>query len=127
MATVTDTQPTTVTSELRYTMGLVCKDSFTMREIDALFIYNGADEEWWMEPRRPQSSSRVNRVNGWFEGIKQRAPEREAEVLRQVCGKLLTGYLDPCHRQAVSTELAKPDGAPAPLPPSWTATTSTRR
>lgn len=105
--------PPAVTSQLQYTMGLVCKDSFTIKQIDGLFIYSGADEDWWTEPQKQQSSSRVNRVNGWFEGIRRRAPEREVTILRQVCDRFLaTPYIDEHYREAVATVIAELDGMP---------------
>ncbi len=105
--------PSAVASQLRYTMGLVCKESFTIKEIDGLFIYSGADEEWWTDPPQAQSSSRVNRVNGWFEGIRRHAPEREVAILREVCDKLLANaYVDQRHREAVGMVIARLDGTP---------------
>ena len=112
-----DAPPSAVASQLRYTMGLVCKDSFTIKEIDGLFIYSGADEEWWTEPLQLQSSSRVNRVNGWFEGIRRHAPEREVAILRQVCEKFLANAdIDQRHREAVAMVIAGLDGtSPRPV------------
>lgn len=110
-----DSAQAAVTSDLRFAMGLVCKDIFTIREIDALFIFSGADEEWWIEPKRLGGSSRTNQVNGWFEGIRLRAPEQEAEIVRQVCEKLLaSSQLETRHRQTVATILAKLNGTSTP-------------
>lgn len=51
------------------------KDFYSIRTIDDLFIFAGADPNWWKEPDRGYGSQRMDQVYGWVQGILQNAPE----------------------------------------------------
>ena len=100
--------------DLSYTLGTVCKTWYTVKEIDALFVFSGADDAWWIEPKRPDSSSRFNKVAGWLEGIRRYAPAREVEIFREVMEKIrLNNPPGSDAHVAMAMILAKLDGTPA--------------
>lgn len=111
----TKTESSDLSSQLRYTIGLVCKGYFSVKSIDGLFIYSGCNQDWWVEPKYKANSVRENQVNGWFEGIQQHAPEREVEIAKGVCARILGDpYLYDNYRQAIEMVLAEITGARHP-------------
>jgi uncharacterized protein (TIGR02391 family) len=116
MVTVSDLPASHISRELTYTLGLVCRDNFTIKEIDAMFVFSGADDAWWMPPQRADSSSRFNQVSGWLEGIRLHAPNQEVEIFRGVVEKIWQNSVPGSSaRDAMAMVLAKLDGTPAPL------------
>lgn len=55
--------------------------SLTLREIEDLFIFAGA-EPAWRGPAPPAFSNRQDAARAWIEGIKAQAPDRLEEILR---------------------------------------------
>lgn len=65
------------------------KDYYSLRTIDDLFIFAGADPGDRMEPEAPQGSERMDRVYGWARGIEARSPGRLNDVLVGVAAQMV--------------------------------------
>lgn len=67
-------------------LSIICKDFYTLNSIDNLFIFAGAKSEWLVfEPKStPNTSQRITRCYGWFEGLRIYAPQLENQILTSV-------------------------------------------
>jgi uncharacterized protein (TIGR02391 family) len=104
--------PIPVTSgAFEFAIALACKDSYTIRDINRIFINCGAEIDWWCESSRKESSQRMTHVFGWFEGIRLNALSSLIAISRGV-GDLIVADLsvEPRHKGAIKTALERLDG-----------------
>jgi len=66
---------------LIHKIAVVCKDYYMKRTIDDLFIFAGANREWWKESNVPHESERMSHVFGWIEGIEAHAPDQLPKII----------------------------------------------
>lgn len=66
----------------------LCSKYYTLKTIDDLFLYAGADATWWSAPATPLNGERRTRFRGWVEGIQQRAPEHLDMVVLRVANEI---------------------------------------
>jgi len=60
------------------------KDFYSIRTIDDLFIFAGADPNWWEDPGKDYGSQRMDHVYGWVEGLNRNAPHQLEQILKGV-------------------------------------------
>ena len=71
-------------------IAVICKDSYTINTIDDLFIFAGAQEAWRVDFQEQVGSMRMQHVNEWVEGLKQRTDDvRASEIIRNVVMQIL--------------------------------------
>lgn len=74
-------------------ISVLCKDYFSLAEINRLFIYAGADETWKADLERASGSQRMDRVNEWVVGIRKNASKESADrILANVSIMILNEY-----------------------------------
>ena len=74
---------------------VLCKDYFSLAEINRFFIYAGADESWKDELESVSTSQRMDRVNEWVSGIRRNAPEELANTIIGSVSKMILNEYDP--------------------------------
>lgn len=62
-------------------IALICKDHYSIRTIDDLFIFAGADPSARREPHQTHGSQRMDRVYGWIDGLQASAADRAHEIV----------------------------------------------
>ncbi|MHB1356891.1 MAG: hypothetical protein ACYCZF_13065 [Anaerolineae bacterium] len=68
----------------------LCKDYYVIREINDLFTYAGANDEWWIQqPIGKYSSQRVERFFGWIEGIQTNSPKQMTGIFDKVMKNII--------------------------------------
>src|SRR4051812_7764206 len=77
-----------MTEPLVHKIAVLCKDYYVIRTIDDLFIFAGADRDWWREPSTKLGGARIVNVYGWIEGIEQHASEQLEKILQGVAIQL---------------------------------------
>ncbi len=88
-------------------LAVICKDCYTIRTIDDLFIYAGADPRWRLEPLEHQGSQRMNHFYSWVDGVQHNAPEKFDAILLKVANEIaLNKYVMDSEREAVKRALA---------------------
>jgi len=74
---------------LKQKIAVLCKDYYTIRTIDDLFMFSGCEEEWRLDLPKEHESMRMNRAFQWFVGIENYAPDKEIDILKNLCTFLI--------------------------------------
>lgn len=74
---------------LRMLLAMICKDHYTIRQADDLFVSNGADASWWKQGDYDESSERMKNCFSWLDSIEEHAPDRANEIVRGVVADIL--------------------------------------
>jgi hypothetical protein len=69
-------------------LAVVCKDVYSLNDINNAFIFAGADLRWLGNPPDVATGQRVNRVHAWIKGIERYAPAALNRVLTGVARAL---------------------------------------
>jgi hypothetical protein len=75
-------------------LAVICKDYYVNRTIDDLFVFAGADRQWWIKPAQSSGSERIDNFYGWVEGIRA----RNANMLDSILDKITAAI---CHNEQV--------------------------
>jgi hypothetical protein len=78
----------TVNAGLVRKIAVLCKDYYSLRTIDDIFVFAGAEPNDWAEPSRDFGSQRMDQVYGWVEGLSAAAPTSLDEILVGVTSQL---------------------------------------
>jgi hypothetical protein len=78
-----------VSPALLHAIAVACKDHYTLRTINDLFIFAGAQVEWQQEPSTPRGSERESAVYGWIQGIQDNSPDQAHQIIDGVVTQLL--------------------------------------
>lgn len=70
-------------------IAVLSKDYLTIREIQDMFIFAGADLSWWKPTTQGHGSQRMDQVYGWVEGIEENATESSKRILEGVVIQLI--------------------------------------
>lgn len=105
-------------------VAVLCKDYYTNRTIDDLFIFAGADPSARQEPNQGHGSERMDRVYGWIDGLQASTADRASEILLGVASQIADNEEVPAddrsflrRRGAGQAVFGKPS-APTALKPS---------
>jgi uncharacterized protein (TIGR02391 family) len=75
---------------LKQKIAVLCKDYYTIKTIDDLFMFSGCEDEWWLDLPEEHGSMRMDRVFQWFAGIENYAQDKEIDILKTLCDFLRT-------------------------------------
>ncbi len=75
-------------------LAVICKDYYVNRTIDDLFIFAGAERQWWLKPTQSKGSERIDKFYGWIEGVKAQNPN----ILNTILDKVAIAI---CHNEQV--------------------------
>jgi uncharacterized protein (TIGR02391 family) len=78
-----------ISTGLKYKIAVLCKDYYILRTIDDLFMSSGCEEDWWLDLPPEHDSARMERAFQWFAGIEENAPDKEIEILKNLCTFLI--------------------------------------
>lgn len=79
-----------VSTGLKQKIAVLCKDYYTIRTIDDLFMFSGCEEEWRLDLPEEHESMRMDRVFQWFVGIENYAQDKEISIVEKLCKFLIT-------------------------------------
>lgn len=74
---------------LVHAFAIACKDHHTLRTINDLFIFAGAQLEWQQAVMTPRASERESAVYGWIECIQANSPDQLYRIMEGVVTQLL--------------------------------------
>lgn len=96
-----------ISRELQQSLAVAAKDHYNIRTIDELFFAAGAEEDWWIEPRRKMTSERMERLVGWIDGLALYEPTDARKIVLKVANAILkNSSLLPETRHAVDDALS---------------------
>ena len=74
---------------LLHKIAVLGKDYYSIRTIDDLFIFSGADPYYWIEPKSQHESQRICHVYGWIEGIEKNAPDLLQKIVEKIALQMI--------------------------------------
>jgi uncharacterized protein (TIGR02391 family) len=78
-----------ISEGLKYKIAVLCKDYYIIRTIDDLFMSSGCGENWRLDLPPEHGSTRMDRVFEWFTGIEDNMPDKEIDILKNLCTFLI--------------------------------------
>lgn len=75
---------------LRHAVALVCKEYYSLVEIDGLFLASGCRKEWFRPQDDAETSERMRCALGWFDGIGLFAGRSRFDIARNVAIRILS-------------------------------------
>jgi hypothetical protein len=80
------------TTAFIHKIAVLAKDYFTLATTNDLFMFAGADRNWWSTPPNMPDDARLSRMDNvyiWIDGLKVQTPEQANKVLEGVAQQLI--------------------------------------
>lgn len=103
-------------SGIIHKLAVLGKDYYTIRTIDDLFLFAGADQVY-QDPSQSHGSQRMDNFYGWVEGLKTRSPGKLDEVLHGVVSQMIESEAIPeTDRNFLRRTIERPPAVAAAMP-----------